>query len=296
MNHFLQFLSQNSEKLWTLFSVIAGGAVTYFSNSASENRKVKKQSQKDNLENVLIPYCTCLEKTIVEIENIHLNEINKKKLLNLLYKDKFESLCSILEKPLNYLTISKICYLSKKSRNLLEKYEKMIISFKSKLEEEVNSCLKDYYKYLKSILIKFTNLPSSIDIDISTDEITKYKIKLFIIKPGNFSLLENITNIYFIHNDDKESPEYTCIPFKTSYKNTWQSLNEKLINYDDIHDKDEMLACILMDFIYEHTKNEKDILSNILNNSSGEQLFAEICKMINKMKNTLIKEISTIVK
>lgn len=69
MEVFKKLIIENLSQVWTLISVIIGGAVTYITTSALESKKIKQQLQKENLENVLIPYCTCLENTI-EILNI----------------------------------------------------------------------------------------------------------------------------------------------------------------------------------------------------------------------------------
>ena len=70
MEELKEFIIDTSTQIWTLVSVVVGGIVTYISTSASEHRKSKKQAQKENLEQVLIPYCTCLEQTIARINQI----------------------------------------------------------------------------------------------------------------------------------------------------------------------------------------------------------------------------------
>ena len=71
MEELKKFIIDNSAQIWTLISVVVGGIVTYISTSASEHRKNKRQAQKENLEQVLIPYCTCLEQTIARINQIY---------------------------------------------------------------------------------------------------------------------------------------------------------------------------------------------------------------------------------
>ena len=62
----LDFLANNASQIWTqiwtLLSVVAGGIVTYITTSRIESKKSKRQFQQKKLEEILIPYCTCLEK------------------------------------------------------------------------------------------------------------------------------------------------------------------------------------------------------------------------------------------
>ena len=71
MEEIKSFCSTNSAQIWTLLSVVIGGIITYFSTSNLEKRKNKQQSQKENLEQVLIPFCTCLEQTTEAINIIY---------------------------------------------------------------------------------------------------------------------------------------------------------------------------------------------------------------------------------
>ena len=119
----MDFLTDNSDKIWTLFSVIIGGTVTYISTSSAEKKKNKRQAQKEKLEQVLLPYCTCLELTIHEIDKVYGG--NK-----YLYSGKvLEQWLSNLKKPLEYLAAYKRVYLSKSSREILVQYEKMLSRF-----------------------------------------------------------------------------------------------------------------------------------------------------------------------
>ena len=62
----LDFLANNASQIWTqiwtLLSVVAGGIVTYITTSRIESKKSKRQFQQKKLEEILISYCTCLEK------------------------------------------------------------------------------------------------------------------------------------------------------------------------------------------------------------------------------------------
>lgn len=73
-------------------------------------------------------------------------------------------------------------------------------------------------------------------------------------------------------------------------------INNQVMTFDDIVENEEKLACILLDFIHDNIKNEKDKLKNILDDTSGAELLINIYEILDEMKNKLIKEIDRITK
>lgn len=244
--------------------------------------------QKEKLEKILIPYCTCLESTIKEISKVYLKNAHLYEEINLQqwYDD--------LKKPLEYLVAAKRIYLSDTSRKLLEKYEKKVNLFEVNLNKEYNECKIEYYNYLEDILIKFPNICDSMEIIIDMDESTENKVKLAILNKLEISLLSNINGMKFIHNDDPENYRYTTIYLNDKIREIWGAINYGAISFDDIEKGNEELACILLDFIDDNTNNEKDKLKNIIGATSGMEELKNICAILDEMKNKIIKEIDKI--
>lgn len=130
MEEFRKYIIDNSAQIWTLVSVIVGGIVTYFSTSASEKRKNKRQAQKENLEQVLIPYCTCLEQTIAQINKIYQEPTE------LYAEQSFEKWINTLNEPLMYLEAAKRVFLSQPMRQKLKNYKTTIDTFSTTIEQE----------------------------------------------------------------------------------------------------------------------------------------------------------------
>lgn len=290
MDKLMEFLSKNSKEIWTLLSVLLGGVITYISTSRAEKKKNKRQMQKEKLEKILIPYCTCLESTIKERSKVDFKNEYLYKEVNL--QQWYEN----LKKPVEYLDAAKRVYLSKSSRKLLEKYSEIVNLFEVNLDKEYNKCLIEYKNYLENILMEFSNIAYSMDIIISMDTLTEGKVKLAILNKSEISLLNNITGIDFIHNDDPENCRYTSINLNDKTREIWGAINYGIMSYDDIVENDEELACILLDFINENTKNEKNKLKNIIDDTSGLEELKNIYKILDEMRNKLIQEIDKIAK
>lgn len=244
--------------------------------------------QREKLEQILIPYCTCLEETI---EKIHIIYLNDKRLYK---KEYFQQWWNNLNKPLEYLYASKRIYLSEKCRELLKEYKIMLNHFERKLENEYELCLIKYKNYLISRLDEFENVGFSMWIQCSMDKITEYKVKIAIVNKKKISLLYNIREVGFVHNDDFENHKETSIKLNDKFINTFGSIKYGVSDWDDIEDAEEELACILLEFIENEFIDEEDILINIFDNTSSGDLLRDITEKIEFMREKLISEIDKI--
>lgn len=288
MEEIKKFIIDNSSQIWTLISVVIGGLVTYISTSATEKRKNKRQSQKENLEQVLIPYCTCLEETILELNEIYQYP---KKISN---QNDFESWMSDLNRPLEYLEAARRVYLSKSMRDKLQQYKNVITRFNETLSQECTNCLIKYRHYISKKLEPFPNLPRSMLILFSMDDVTEYKIKIAILTKQEISLLNNFTRIDFVENDDPDNYRCTSILINDNIRNSWGAINYGVMDISDIGDAEEELACILLDFIDENIKDEKATLNAIIDETSCAENLQTINSLLNEMIKEVIKRIDKI--
>ncbi|WP_202708399.1 hypothetical protein [Sporosalibacterium faouarense] len=288
MDKLMNILFDNADKLWTLLSVIIGGFITYFSTSTIEKRKIKRQAQKEKLEQVLIPYCTCLEASLQEIKKVYTEHGRS------YTKDKLQQWFDNVSKPLEYLQASRRVYLSDRSKKMLVEFDKMLHNFEVKLDKECDYCLIKYKKYLEKKLMEFPNVYNSMMITFSMSPITTTKMKLAIINKTDLSLLDDLNSIEFVHNDEPENYRTTCIKLNDKYRQTWSVINYGAIDITDIEDNEEELACILLDFINDNFEDEKEMLMNIIENTSSRTLFIGIYNKMNEMRDKLIKEIDKV--
>lgn len=283
MNEISKFLASNSQQLLTLLSVIVGGAVTYVSTSAVEKRKNKAQLQREKLNQILIPYCTCLEETIEIFDDSHM-------------ADEISYLQCIkkLESPIEYLNAAKRIYLSKESKKFLTKYNEMLNNFKSKIEEEYNDCIERYEQYWKGILGKCPNVLKSVNVDIFINKEAENKIKLAIINNTKISLINDITGVVFFH--DKDNHNITNVHFNDKVKETLENIDMGMISWNNIDNEPYELDCIILDYIYTQTLDEREVIKNILNDTlSGAYLLNDIYNVLNNMRKVVIKEIDKII-
>lgn len=265
-----------------------GCLVTYISTSAAEERKNKRLAQSEKMTQILIPYCTCLEETIATAKAIYISDD--------FYKDvnSYDKWIYGLKKPLEYLKAAKRVFLSEKSRGVLQKYKACLDNFEIIMEKEFSNCLLKYKNYIEKALIRFPGIPSSMFVQLSMSDTSTLKLKLAIIKRAPLSLVNDFTVVNFIHNDDSDNYRTTEVYLNEESRTTWGTIDYRAIDISDIDNPNVELACILLDYIAKTTSDEKDVLANIIVETTGAVLLRELVEMLENTRNTLIKEIDKI--
>lgn len=282
------FIVANSAQIWTLASVVVGGIVTYFSTSASESRKNKRQDQKENLERILIPCCTCLEQTVEQIGKIYQQPAE-------LYTEQiFKEWLDVLDNPLVYLKAAKRVYLSQSMRKKLESYKATIEVFPDIIEQECTSYVVKYNNYLSDRLQKFPNVPMSMHITFSMKDDIKTKIKVALIKRTKLSLLESLVAVNFVRNDDPENFQQTTIQINDEARTIWGAIDYGVMDFTEVDDSDVKLACLLLKYIGENTSDEQKTLNQIINATKSSVILKNIIDGLNEMLNELVTDIDKI--
>lgn len=288
MKEIRTFNIENSQQIWTLLSVIIGGVVTYISTSASERRKSKRQNQKENLEQILIPYCTCLEQTIIRINQVYQEPAE-------LSNDKFfKKWLSTLGEPLVYLEAAKRVYLTKSMRQKLNHYKYSINTFFNTIENEYKICISKYEYYMSKKLMSFSNIHKSMYISLLMNTNTEAKVKIAIINKNKLSLRNDFSQVDFVKNDDPDNYQCTSVNLNNEIRNTWDAIHLGVMDICDIDDPEMELSYILLDYIDENTSDEQEVMSQIIDETQGAKMFREISNQLNEMLDELIKNIDKI--
>lgn len=288
MEEFKKFIIDNSAQIWTLVSVAVGGIVTYISTSASEHCQNKRQAQKENLEQILIPYCTCLEQTIARINEIY------QKPDELSAEDNFEKWVSLLHEPFVYLEAAKRVFLSQSMREKLQNYKASVDTFSTAIEQECTNCLIKYREYLSSKLVHFPNVPMPMLIMFSMDKVTNTKVKIAIINKSNLSLIDNLADVDFVEDDDPENYQCISVTLNEEIRQTWSTINYGAMSISDVEEPEVMLACILLDFIDENIFDEREVLGRIIDETKSASILRGVIDELNEMQNELVKIIDKI--
>lgn len=288
MEEIKTFIIDNSKQIWTLLSVVIGGVVTYISTSASERRKIKRQNQKENLEQILIPYCTCLEQTITRINQAYIEPIK-------LSTDKiFENWLSALSEPLVYLEAAKRVFLSKSMREKLNNYKYKFEKFFADIERECEICLVKYKNYISKKLMAFPDVLQPMFISFSMDKNTSTKVKIAIINHKNLSLINDFSKIDFVINDDPDEYVHTAVNLSDEIRDTWSTIRCGEIDISEIDTPEIKIACSLLEYIEENIFNEQVVISKIIAETQGANELIELTDNLNKMHKELIKTIDKI--
>ncbi len=295
MEKFINFFKENSAQFWTLASVIVGGIITYISTAAAEHRKDKRQTQKDKLGQVLIPYCTCLEQTVAkanQMQQMGLYPWDEKTITD----QEFEEYLSALNTPSTYLEAAKRAFLSQAMRKKLESYQTAVRDFLITLKDECAKIRVEYENYVLSKLKQFPFASTSENISIIFEKDTDVKIKKAIIKKEGISLIDDFSSVVFLEKDAFERPYSLDIDLDDEIKENWRKIDLKLMDISDIEDSDEMLAYNLLDYLYKNTSDEKEALSSIIGKTKSSDKFNGIIEKLNQMIKELNKEIDKITK
>lgn len=290
MEIFKKLIIENSSQVWTLISVIIGGAVTYITTAAIESKKIKQQLQKENLENILIPYCTCLENTIDILNIVY------KKRIEIWSEEDFENFTNQLNKNFEYLKASKRLYLSKFLRIKLEEYKNIVEEFNEILEEECIYYINTYREYINSVFKKYPDSSKYMDISISLDSAINTKIKISILNKKTVSLVDRITVVDFIENDEPDNYRHKVVNIDRQIQGIYGAISCGVMDIDEIGTNEEKLAIGIYDFIRNNTKNETLVLQNIINRTNSSEKLSLIVYSIKEMLNKTIQEIDKVTK
>lgn len=286
MDEFIKFITDNSEKIWTLISVAVGGIATYFATSGVEKRKESRKSKKEKLTQVLIPFCSCLEETKTDLE-----KINESTFLN---NDLYNTWETNIKKPLEYSCAKQRVFLSKKTRKYLQTYKDLLLNFQMTVEKESNAMEIKYKHYLVQILSDFTAIPHSFGIQFTMSDSTNLKIRYAITTQKSISLIRNIKSIQFVQNDDPENFKSTVINLNEEVWSTWGAIDYGAIDIDSIDDPNISLACVLLEFLNKYTQNESQVIVKFGEAKKSNNMLANCKMLIDIMIKRIIKEIDSI--
>lgn len=199
-----------------------------------------------------------------------------------------------LKKPLEYLKAVKRVHLSKSMRQKLQDYKNAIGNFDRVLAQECTDCLIKYETYISSNLKSFPNIPASMLITVSMNELVDSKIKIAILNKRELSLIDDFTCIDFVKNDEPENYKNTAVQINDDIRNQWGAINYGLIDISYIEDKQVRLSCELLDFIDQNITNEKETLNEILDDTQSAEYLLSILELLDAMIKGLVKRIDKI--
>jgi hypothetical protein len=261
-----------------IFAALIGGIISFVVTTSIEKRKYKRQQQKENLNNILIPFCTSIEDTI---KNFEKNEEKQIYLKNNLEEWKV---------PLEYLIASKRVFLTKQLKKLLAEYEDLLKKFEGNLEKEYKDFLIRYRKYMEDELMKYD---SCFNIYTSLNKRSELIIKTLIIYKKYFSIKDNIEKIEFVYNDDPEKYKSNRFNFTDKNMEFYGAVNYSILDINDAIDDEQKETYYLLDYLYG-IKNEKEIVMEIIKNYSSDKLLNEIKKLLISIRRVSLKEIDRI--
>ena len=281
MNFFKQFISDNSEQIMTLISVVLGGLVTYFSTSAIEKRNNKMEAQKERMGQILVPYCTCIEETIRHISDVYID-------------NDLEVLLTFLKKPLEYLNAEKRIYLDRLSKEKLKVYKTNVEDFEKLLEVESDECLTQYRIYIGDLLQKSPTYGGCMNITFALKKDVKQKIKKALITLNDISLIDEIMLINLIYNDEPENFQSRSISIDEEVKDSLGMIECNVLSIDEIENDDVVVGCELLEYLEDNSLKEKEKLKESIDKTRSAILLRGINEDLQYMRTILIDEIDAI--
>lgn len=256
-----------------LISTIIGAGISYFATIRLE----KKKEQNERTKHVLIPFCTDLKKTTSSLPARISEET-----LNVLLQT-IQMPCEYFESPLYF-------YLDKKLQEALKNYQKNVQQFTCHLEEDFRSSLRLYKNSMSSILKQYGLLWKAFEFrwDYS---VVEPKLKVAILNKTQITLTPHCTSIDFFY--DPNDPFPTMISLNSAIRNQWAdctSQSEK--NYENLP-PDVMRSYDLLDLIEKNTLTEKNILENIIQNTSSKEKLSALKEELNAMYKQTEKELKS---
>lgn len=286
-----KIISENSQAIWTIVSMVIGSIISFSASYRLENKKHKIKMKKENLDKVLIPYCTDLERLIKYYKDNKINDLQEWR--------------GFTRKPLEYLDASKRVYLTKKSKKLLEEYNQLLVDLNKNIKQSYKNFKSEYNEYIESLLLKYPGIPYADKLHISIEKETRDDIKLALINKQSLSIIFKITCISFDNYNDEGfiiNPNF-YIQISDEIKEEWQLEYDGYIKRDknkDIIDPERayerevtyaVLDCFDKNYIEENIK-VKEMLNRVEISDSVEKLY----KKVSYMRKQIIREIDKITK
>ena len=96
------------------------------------------------------------------------------------------------------------------------------------------------------------------------DKVVNAMVKNAIINKSDLFLVDNLTGVDFVMNDDPEN--YQCISVKLNEEiwDTWGAINCGSMDISDIEEEKVEFACSLLNYIKDNTSDEREVLSRII--------------------------------
>ncbi len=276
----MELVYKHFDKILNIVAVIIGGIISFVATTRIEEKKYKRQQQKENLNNILIPFCTSVEDTVEKFEK---NEERQIYLKNSLEEWKL---------PLEYLIASKRVFLTKQLKKLLAEYEDLLKKFEDNLEKEYKDFLTKYKEYIVNKVIDYNS--SSMNVFIGLDGKTEFMIKTLVLyKNYKFSFKDNIDEIEFVYNDDPENYRNFIFNLSNSNREFYGAVSCGVSDINDAEDDIEKETYYLLDYLYG-IKDEKEVVMEIIKNYSSDKLLNEIKEVLAKIMKISLKEIDNI--
>lgn len=294
MNEIIKtFFIDNATQIWMIISVIVGGFVTYLSTTCVENRKIKRHFQQKKLEEVLIPYCTCLEETR---ESAFLPRITKAQ-----YVEFFDTYFKSLQKPQEYLKASRRVYLPPHHRKDLEHYIALIVQFEEILDKEASDYINSYKNHIESTLKNFPGQSKADCISINFNSIVRYIVQYFILSQKMIPLQDEINHIGFYYGTETNCPICDEISLNSSVRNFIDQIDFDLYAIEDFlpDAEDETIRMYqnsynMLSYLREARSNELVFLNQNLKKLESPRLYFQTIDLLHSMTSSLTKTIDNI--
>ena len=294
MNDFIKiFFVDNAPQVWTIISVIVGGFTTYVSTTYAESRKIKRQFQQKKLEEVLIPYCTCLEATQKFALLPHIKKTQ--------CREFFENYFTTLQKPEEFLKAARRVYLPPRQRKDLELYAKLLSQLEESLDKEASDYIKSYTNYIKVTLKKFPGQDSADSISINFSPGTRYLVEYAILSQKTILLQNEIKNICFYWDVGTNHPLCDEFSLNSSVREFIKQIDFDVFDIADyLHDSDDEAIQMyqnsydMLCYLGDALSDEVAFSNQSLKTFESPKIYFQIVDLLNSMTNDLTKVIDDI--
>ena len=151
-----------------------------------------------------------------------------------------------------------------------------------------------YKNYLTSKLKDFPNVPATMLITFSMDKRADRRMKKAVLKKKPTALLDCLTSINFVINDDPDNYKYIRVTLNDEARNTWGAIKYGVMDISEVDDSNEELACLLLEYIEENMSDEQEVISQMIDATHCSEMLYEINYKLQQMLKELLRNIDKI--
>lgn len=95
-------------------------------------------------------------------------------------------------------------------------------------------------------------------------------------------------------NDDSDNYKHIQVTLDDEARNTWGAIKYDVMDISEVDNANEELACLLLEYIEENMSDEREVISQMIDETHCSEMLHEIDCKLHQMLKELLRNIDKI--